>query len=50
MQVALSTKIDVELARRLEEYIRATGKTKVSVISEALEQYLAKNHLYKEEN
>jgi hypothetical protein len=42
MQVALSTKIDLSLARRLDAYIRATGKTKVAVIDEALKEYLSK--------
>jgi predicted DNA-binding protein len=41
MQIALSTKIEYELYIQLEEFCQRAGRTKVSVIDEALRRYLA---------
>lgn len=40
MQVSLSTHIDAFVAKALNDYVERTGKSKASVIEEALRRYL----------
>jgi predicted transcriptional regulator len=42
MQVQLNTRLSVELTKKLDEYAKATGKSKASIIEAALKEYLAK--------
>ena len=41
MQVGLNTRISVETAQKLDEYATKTGKSKASIVEEALQKYLA---------
>jgi predicted transcriptional regulator len=42
MQVQLATRISYNLAVKLEEYAKSTGKSKASIIEAALREYLDK--------
>jgi len=41
-QVALNTHLPLSLMRRLEEQVRRAGSSKVAIIRQALEEYLAR--------
>jgi len=41
VQIALSTKVSYEQACRLDAEAKRTGKSKVAIISEALDMYFA---------
>ena len=40
MQVALSTRIEYDLAQRLEAYCAATGESKAAVTAAGIEMYI----------
>jgi predicted DNA-binding protein len=40
MKVALNSKIELSIAQALEDYSKATGRSKASIIEAALEKYL----------
>ncbi|TCL32215.1 hypothetical protein EV210_12335 [Anaerospora hongkongensis] len=40
MQIPVSTKVSIETAKRLDEYIKRTSKVKASVIDRAINMYL----------
>jgi predicted DNA-binding protein len=42
MKVALNSKIEYEIAKALEDYSKATGRSKASIIEAALSEYFNK--------
>lgn len=43
MQVALNTRVSIKIAKALDGYAKATGKSKASIVQDALQEYLERH-------
>lgn len=41
MQAILNTRVDIEIRKQLDEYAKSSGKSKASIVEEALRKYFA---------
>lgn len=44
-QVTLNTRIEYEVAQKLNEYAKETGESKASITEKAISEYLKKNEI-----
>ena len=45
MQVTLNTRVSIELAKALDDYAQASGKSKAAIVAAALQKYLDRHQL-----
>ena len=50
MQVTLNTRVPLNIAKALDDYAQASGKSKAAIVSEALQKYLDRHQLPEKEN
>jgi predicted transcriptional regulator len=49
MQVTLNTRVPIEIAKALDNYAQASGKSKAAIVAAALQKYLARHKLPEKE-
>ena len=50
MQVTLNTRVPLNIAKALDDYAQASGKSKAAIVSEALQKYLDRHQLPEKES
>ena len=49
MQVTLNTRVPIDIAKALDDYAQASGKSKAAIVAEALQKYLDRHQLPEKE-